>query len=48
MQQRLSQIRFLLASQKKDSETSEDEPEEPSEDDEFVPLEAVDADDLPF
>lgn len=33
---------------KKNSETSEDEPEEPSEDDEFVPLENVDADDLPF
>lgn len=31
---------------KKDNETSEDEPGEPSENDEFVPLEA--GDDLPF
>ena len=31
---------------KKDNETSGDEPEEPSENDEFVPLEA--GDDLPF
>ena len=33
---------------KKDNETSNDEPEEPSEDDEFVPLEAPEGDDLPF